>query len=153
MRLYLLRHAHPLAASTHKPDFELELSPAGLRQLPKLSKDIKNLTDSFLNLEIYCSTAERIKQTIQGVIGDETSINVNYLHDLYLPKFEQLLTFLNHLNTSNDILIVGHNPGLSQLASYYCGEQILLSPGDLITLDFGIDNSNGFSKNTALRIE
>lgn len=152
MKLYLLRHADPLAAVNHQSDFERELSPVGLRQLPKLSKDIKNLTDSFFNLEIYCSTAERTKQTVQGVIGDETSVIVNYLHELYLSKLEQLLIFLNQVSTSNDILIVGHNPGLSQLASYYSGQQILLSPGDLITLDFEIDNSDGFSENTALLI-
>lgn len=153
MKVYLLRHAHTLAAAPHQPDFERELSPSGQRKLPKISKSVIEQTDSFSNLEIYCSTAKRTKQTIQSVIGDQTSVIVNYSHELYLPKLEQLLSFMNHLNTSNNILIVGHNPGLSQLASYYSGQQISLSTGDLITLEFQIENSDGFSKNTALLLD
>lgn len=153
MRLYLLRHAHPLAAATHQPDFERELSPSGLRQLPKIAGDIIKRTNSFSNLVIYSSTARRTRQTVQGVIGNISGIKVKYLHELYLPKREQLLDFVNNLSTSKDILLVGHNPGLSQLASYYSGEQISLSPGDLITLDFSVTHSDGFSKDTAVIIE
>lgn len=149
MKLHLLRHADPEIGIRQKSDFDRKLSSKGLMQLPKISTTLKKRTDLFKHLEIYSSPSKRTKQTVEGATEGVSGLKINYSEELYLPTIDKLLSFLNHLNTSNDILIVGHNPGLSQLASYFSGQQIVLSPGDLISLYFEINHSDGFSMDTA----
>lgn len=149
MKLHLLRHADPEIGIRQQSDFDRKLSSKGILQLPKISTTLKKRTDFFKHLEIYCSPSKRTMQTVEGATEGISELKINYVEELYLPTIDKLLSFLNHLNTSKDILIVGHNPGLSQLASYFSGQQIVLSPGDLITLDFEINHSVGFSGDTA----
>jgi phosphohistidine phosphatase len=75
---------------------------------------------------IYCSTAERVRQTIQGVLQnlDYPESQVVWDARIYLASLYELLSLLAEwLPHSDSIMMVGHNPGMEELFSYLVPEQ------------------------------
>ena len=62
--------------------------------------------------------------------------NRNFFDELYLVGKDDLMTFISNREEAKEILIIGHNFGISELASYYTGKQILLKTGGFVSIDF-----------------
>jgi len=88
---------------------------------------------------ILCSTALRVRQTydhIASAVGDSSP---QYLDKFYNPSLETLLETLKNLkDLDNSVLIISHNPTISDLATYLTGEQVHFSPGILKYLQLDI---------------
>jgi phosphohistidine phosphatase SixA len=56
-----------------------------------------------------------------------------------LATREQLLEFIWSIEGNSDILIIGHNDGISSLASYFANEFISLSTAEFVTIDFEVE--------------
>ena len=84
--------------------------------------------------KVYCSAAKRTRQTAGLIFGDQKP--VSYVEKLYLSNKETILAFICSQEPSQEILIIGHNFGISELVSYLCGSQVVMKTSGFIRLDF-----------------
>lgn len=136
MRLFLLRHAHTEKVRKGMSDFERELDERGKKQLEGLTNHLrKNYSD--VQFQICCSPAVRTKSTFKAIEPCLSIKQTSYDHELYLPSRNNLLHYLWNLNQfGNDIMIVSHNNGISDLASYILDEPISLPTCALVVIRF-----------------
>ncbi|MBW8308597.1 MAG: hypothetical protein K0M45_02975 [Candidatus Paracaedibacteraceae bacterium] len=114
-KLYIMRHA--AAASKGVPDKERPLSFEGRKQLANLLASALGLFDEVTH--VLCSTAIRTKLTCTG-LREILPIQTNYhfLDNLYHASAYGILEEVKLLsNEARDVLVIAHNPGVSQFAN------------------------------------
>lgn len=154
-KLYLLRHAKTAQHSSTGNDFDRALEEKGKRQVKSLAHFINhNLVSS--PIDCLVSSAKRTCQTFEGIrpaLEKDTPIStINFDDELYLASAESMLKTIWNYSSSNNLFVVGHNNGISDLASYLTEKEILFGTAELILLSFECDSWNEISKGTA-RIE
>jgi phosphohistidine phosphatase len=114
-RVYLLRHAksswkYPALADRDRP-----LSGRGRRAANVMRRHLRQHTvDPDL---VLCSTAERARQTLEGIESAFGRGAVRIEPELYGAGPTDLLTRLHEIAPSAwSVMIIGHNPGLEELA-------------------------------------
>jgi phosphohistidine phosphatase len=121
VKLYLLRHA--------KSDW-----PAGVddheRPLDSRGERAATLMGAYLSQRgvslslVLCSSARRTLETLRRItdeLGREVPVRVE--RELYLASAPELLQRLRRLDDEPEgVLLVGHNPGLAELAVALAGE-------------------------------
>ena len=138
MIVNFLRHAKTETTSSSGKDYDRNLAPKGHAQC----EEIKKIVNSILSDEtkIYCSAAVRTRQTAGLIFGDLKS--VSYFEELYLSTKETILEFICSQESHHEILIIGHNFGLSELVSYLSGAQVVMKTSGFIRLEFlGFSNA------------
>ena len=151
MKLILLRHAKTEKVDKNQSDFERQLLPEGKKQCELLRSYFSQQKETVNNL--YCSTAQRTRQTymeIQSALNEHTMV---YKDEFYLCDKRVFLKFLWELPHGNDLMIIGHNNGISDLAMYFLDEAILLPTSGLIILEFNVDKWNMTSKGLATCVD
>lgn len=115
MNLYLLRHAKS-SWESYKDDHERILSDRGKKDAYTLGKYLRKNNVSFEN--ILCSTSHRTRETISIInAASPHSINeINYLDSLYHASSNKIKEIIQNYSNKS-LLIVGHNPGISELIS------------------------------------
>ena len=142
MKLYLLRHGDAQYKALSGKDFDRSLSPSG-------KKEIEQVKEFFIEKEkdkefsVYCSSAQRTKETFQILSSGLKMKKSAYFDELYHADFQFLMEFLSALNTSEEevVLLVGHNNGISDLASYLLDQRIGLPTGGLMVINFTVINN------------
>jgi phosphohistidine phosphatase len=114
--LYLLRHGKAEAGAPGGRDYDRALAPRGLRDAARMGAHLAESADPpdwFL-----CSPAVRAAQTLEGVRQSLPLANAGeFLEDLYLASAEQIFERVCEVDDAvGALLVVGHNPGLEQLA-------------------------------------
>ncbi|MDJ0654221.1 MAG: histidine phosphatase family protein [Xanthomonadales bacterium] len=133
-RLGLLRHAAAEYDSPSGRDFDRPLSPGGCLQAGQVGQDFVHDHAGF-DLAL-CSPSLRTRETATLVLERLASPpEVRLVEDIYEATVSGLLGVLEAHPVAR-VLLVGHNPGISGLASYLCGPGHSLSPGDLRIIDF-----------------
>jgi phosphohistidine phosphatase len=145
LTLFLIRHAEAEIHSTTGKDINRCLSLKGKKQCVELKNRIENYDWS--NVDFYVSASERTKQTFNLIFQDNFC---SYLNELYLASAENLLSFINKLNSSKSICIVSHNEGISALASLLTGQRILMNTTSFLELHFDFESTSYISAETAL---
>ena len=80
---------------------------------------------------VICSTAERTRQTLDGVLGamDPTvraGLAVDYSESAYLAGVDELWELVNQVDADAEtVLVVGHNPTIAQVAASLVGHEAL----------------------------
>jgi phosphohistidine phosphatase len=123
--LLLVRHGH---AAEGRDDHERALTPHGERAAVRAGK---NLAEAHCEPELaLLSTAVRVTQTWEHIqIQLSTNCRVEAQRSLYLGGRDSIHTQLVSIPDSVECaLVVAHNPGISQLASWLIAE----SPADLV---------------------
>jgi phosphohistidine phosphatase len=143
VKLHLLRHAKTEKFSSSGKDFDRKLMEKGIRQSTEMFKFLE--TKSFENTNLYCSAAQRTKETFNLVCSKMKFNQVSFHKELYLARLEELLQFIWNLKSQKDIFIIGHNEGLSELASYLSGSFIHLKTCGYIQLEFECESSEEMS--------
>ena len=136
----LLRHAKTKNAIHGQSDFDRELHDIGHHQLKQLANyfQISHSNDSFA---VVYSAACRTAQTFLGIKENLTTTSVDKNENLYLAASHELLRVINSTDFQTDfILIIGHNEGISELASHFKNDFVHLSTGSLITFEFECDS-------------
>jgi phosphohistidine phosphatase len=105
-------------------DFERPLSDRGLKAAPKMGAAMRDrkLTPDL----ILCSSSVRTRQTLELAAPEawDHPPKVRFLKKLYEASAETLFQSLKQLSDdAGHVMIVGHNPGLQELAA------LLLPPG------------------------
>ncbi len=142
MLLYLLRHANAAHISPSGKDIDRPLSSIGIKQAILLGDYVSTL--NLIQTSIYISSSQRTRETETYALKSCTN-NKEFQDELYLTSSKELLNFINGQNTPNNILILGHNEGISSLASYLTDQYIALNTANCITIEFDCVNSNEIS--------
>lgn len=146
MKLHLLRHAKTNQSSSTGLDFDRELLPRGYEQLQEF-KDFY-AQQPFRVGHILCSSAVRTRQTHHEIAKLFAGIPVTFRQDLYLASAEEMLQIINEFKCAEDLLVIGHNEGISDLASVLSGDYILLKTCGYVCLEFPFEHSGFISRET-----
>jgi len=113
--LFLLRHAKSDWPAGVR-DFDRPLNPRGKAAALAMGQELRRL--GLAADHILASPAARVEETLVMVAdGYGGRMAVNFHEDLYLASPETLLAFIRETEDRHDrLLVVGHNPGLQQLA-------------------------------------
>jgi len=135
--LHLLRHSKTNQISSSGKDFDRELLDRGKEQARMMSEHFKEM--SIAQTSVYCSSAMRTRETL-AIIQEEINFSdITYLDELYLASEMALLQFLWEKD-AEDIMIIGHNEGLSDLASYCMGAEFHLKTCSYIKINISALN-------------
>ncbi len=114
-QLILMRHAKAERARDDEPDHARALSPAGRDAALRMRSSLRSL-----GIEpdvVLVSSARRTRETLDCVSGWDDQPNIETLDALYMAPPGRLLDLLNGLReTVRSVMIIGHNPGLHDLA-------------------------------------
>jgi phosphohistidine phosphatase len=119
--LYLLRHAKSDWDDPSRTDIDRPLAPRGRKAAGAMSRYLKR-ADIRPEL-ILCSPARRTRQTLE-LIGEafELMPQVTFAPWLYAASAGQLLANLEELPPETaSVMLIGHNPGLEDLATSLAG--------------------------------
>ena len=114
--LYIIRHAKAESPSREVEDHDRKLINKGIKRANNLNKWLKSKNQ---NLEaLFCSSSLRTLQTMD-IISHDLNYSVNKIVDkkLYGASDEMLLNYISFLDDKlNNVGIIGHQPGLQELA-------------------------------------
>jgi phosphohistidine phosphatase len=147
-RSHLLRHAKTEQQSKSGKDFDRTLKQRGIEQSKEMALFLK--LHDIRAIETWCSTAKRTRQTFSYLEDVLNPSMLAFMDDLYLCEHETFLQKLWKLNQSNDLFIIGHNDGLSDLASYFSDTMIHLSTCEYICFSFSADSWAEVSRGTGI---
>ncbi len=111
--IFIARHASTKAARPNQEDTERPLTQKGQAEAQWLGQIIKTVPSLS---EITTSSAVRARETSLFVQESlDKKVKINAIPKLYLAPSQLILKFINHLpNSTETLLLIGHNPGLSQ---------------------------------------
>ena len=135
--LFLLRHAKAITSELMVPDQDRPLSERGLKDVHKLGAKLHK-KETHLDL-IVTSPAVRAITTAQIISNKLDMKRTNLLIDpmVYGAEITALLELISGVAKKYDVvMIVGHNPSLTELASHIAGERIAMSTCSLLKASF-----------------
>ena len=138
LKLMLLRHAKTENQSDTGLDFDRQLANKGQRQAKSMATYLTKI--DLTNIVVFCSDAKRTVQTFEYLHAQNDLSSYMFVHDLYLASRETLFNHLCKQHGDFSILIIGHNDGLSDLASYLTDDYIHLNTCTLLTLDVHMED-------------
>lgn len=117
--LHLLRHAKSAWGDPGLPDRERSLNERGLRDAPAMGRALAAL---LVPQPILVSPARRARLTLAGLCEGwpELAQQSHRVEDpLYTFDWQELLAWLQQQSDADQALfIIGHNPGLTELANH-----------------------------------
>jgi phosphohistidine phosphatase len=125
MRLMLLRHAKTEKAAPGMADRERELAARGRKDAPTIGA---YLVHHALNPDrVIVSNARRTRETWERLaLAFSTPPPATYDERLYDAGPERILAVVREIDrTASTLMVIGHNPGLHELA------QLLIASGDV----------------------
>jgi phosphohistidine phosphatase len=112
--LTLLRHAKSGWDDPVQRDFDRPLNPRGRRAARTVAREMRRLGLAFDR--VLASPARRVIDTLEEV-GQSVPLAPDYDERLYLASSQTLLERVRETADAVDrLLLVGHNPGLEELA-------------------------------------
>lgn len=139
VHLHLLRHAKTNQHSDTGLDFDRALMPRGVDQSVSMCQFLQGKTDLKLD-EVWVSTAKRTQQTYQLISESILHIPATHLVELYLASEKELLAALFGIKHKKNILLIGHNFGISNLAGYFLDREIELRTCEYVHLSFDVQS-------------
>ncbi len=114
--VYLLRHAKSSWKEDGIEDIDRPLSKRGRAAAKAMRRHLAE--KKLLPAQILCSPARRTRDTLAIVQGAfATAVPIRFEKGIYMAEPQTLLRRLKRLGDSlGSVMIVGHNPGLAQLA-------------------------------------
>ncbi len=114
-QLLLLRHAKSAWDDPALPDHARPLNGRGKLSARHMAAEMARL--GLLPDVVLVSSARRTVQTMDALKPLEGSPIVHVMDEMYLAPWENLLGLLHQVpETARSVLLIGHNPGLHDLA-------------------------------------
>lgn len=123
-RLLLLRHAKTVPAGAGIEDHDRELMKRGREDAPLVGRYMQ--AQKYIPDLILCSTSRRTVETADLVISELTGTKtIDFEEALYLAEPRIIHAAIRGApETARTLMIVGHNPGLEQLAAALAREPV-----------------------------
>lgn len=119
--LYLLRHAKSSWDNPGVADFDRPLNKRGRRAAKAMAKHFRK--SGVHPAAVLCSPAVRARQTLEPIAPTLDEKAVTFDRRVYEANWPTLLACLADLPASlPSVLLIGHNPGLQQLARHLVGD-------------------------------
>lgn len=147
MKLHLVRHGKAERESRSGHDFDRALSDKGIAQTMDLGK---YLASKVGELEVWCSDAARTRETLESISKSCKLQSPKYFVDLYLCPKQDLLAHLWKRESKEDLIIIGHNFGISDLLGYFVEGSVEMRTSEYYCIDFGELASNETSQDTGI---
>ncbi len=142
-KIYFMRHGKA-EDGYGKSDFERELIEKGRKKTGKIARFLQS--KSIKPQRLLVSMSQRTVETAALVCKqlDIDSSMVTEEKSLYLASTNSILDVIYCVNDNIDeIMIIGHNPGLSSIATYLCKDEIDWMPTSAVVgVEFKIDRWN-----------
>ena len=123
-QLLLLRHAKAIPDDPTLLDHARPLTPRGRDDAAAMGAAMRNL--GLAPDVVLVSSALRTRQTLAALEPWDDTPLVEPLDQLYLAPPERLLAVLRAVaETARRVLLIGHNPGLHELAVLLAGDQAI----------------------------
>ena len=150
MRLILVRHAKAEKYG-RKKDYDRNLSEKGILQCENLKTNLSAL--NLGNMDVHYSASKRTTATFQKVESILNIKKVKQSEALYLASLNELLKYIWESDfQTNTLMLIGHNPGISSLCSYFLDEDMYFKTAEGAVIDFELDSFNELSKGTGILI-
>lgn len=118
--LYLLRHAKSSWDDPALADHERPLAPRGRRAAARIAEHLSS--QGIRPALILCSSSRRTRETLEPVAAVLPDVPTQVEADLYGAGEGTLLERLHRLpGPADSVLLIGHNPGLQDLALALAG--------------------------------
>jgi phosphohistidine phosphatase len=123
-RLLLLRHAKTVPAGPGIEDHERALMSRGREDAPAMGKYLAR--EKYLPDLILSSTARRTVETADLVTERwPKTQRIDYVEALYLAEPREILSVIRGVPDSiKTLMVIGHNPGMEQLAASLSREPV-----------------------------
>ncbi len=123
--LYLLRHAKSSWDNPDLDDHHRPLNHRGEKDAPKMGKRLRR---AGVKPNLICSSSATRAITTARLAAEEMDYPAKSIREekrLYHAGPDELLDFLHSLNDGVDtVMLVGHNPGLTEFANSLLDEEI-----------------------------
>jgi phosphohistidine phosphatase len=128
-QLLLLRHAKSTWDDASMPDRDRPLNARGRRSVAAMRRAMHEL--GLAPDVVLVSTARRTMETLEALEPWDDMPLVEPMDSLYLADPVQLTAALHSVaETVRSVLLIGHNPGLHDLAAYLAGPLAMSSDSD-----------------------
>jgi len=115
LTLYLLRHAKSSWDDPSLADHDRPLAPRGKRDSKRIGTEVRRL-DPTPEL-VLCSTSARTTETLKRLGDAVKGAEVSVEDEIYAASAGELLARLHAVpDEIGAVLVIGHNPGLQDLA-------------------------------------
>lgn len=138
-KLILCRHAEALAGIGYLNDLSRQLTDHGKNQARQVGEWM--LAQEIAPDLIHTSKASRAIQTAELIAARLNQKKVMPFMELYNAPATVLLRHVNQLpSAAETVVLVGHNPGISDLATALTGRNFNLGTAELVTLQLPVSN-------------
>jgi phosphohistidine phosphatase len=147
-QLILLRHAKSSWKHEKLHDIERPLNKEGIEEADELCNWIrkKKLIVDKVEISPSIRTYHTFLIANRELKINSTQLNLN--QDLYESNLEYYLNVTNkHLTSNENLMIVGHNPIISNLAYFICGYEKEVLTGSLLLINMPKIKPNEIKKN------
>lgn len=145
LRLTLVRHAKTEPAVAGQEDWDRSLEARGQRDAPEMARRLKEehgKPDRILTSPaVRAITTANIMARVLGV----TATKIGQDERLYLAAPRTMLTVIHESgDNAKHLMLVGHNPGITEFADKICGERSIdnMPTCAVFTLEFDITHWN-----------
>lgn len=121
--LFLLRHAKSVKPDGFADDRDRPLDLQGIADIGALRHHLRH--KPFAPERVLCSPAIRTRQTLEPLVTDGLLPDAEVIFEpaIYMGLASHLFALLHEQpDTLNSLLVVGHNPGIHQLAISLAGQ-------------------------------
>ncbi|MGE0561921.1 MAG: histidine phosphatase family protein [Flavobacteriales bacterium] len=140
--IHLIRHAKSSWDNLATSDFYRDLNERGLRDAPMMAEKLKQ---SGCDPEyILCSPAKRTTKTAE-IVAKKLNFSqncINFEQRIYEATLKTILDVLNEIpNHFNQVVLIGHNPAITQLSNYLTNDYIDNIPTcGIVKIEMDIDD-------------
>lgn len=138
--LYITRHANTLPATGRMRDFDRQLSERGLADAPMMAQRFAARREPLDFL--IASTAVRTQATARAFAEAMGNMKIESAPSLYGASLDTLMGIIAGFKDElRSAMIVGHNPGVSQLVDHLTGGVgTHLIPCTTVRIDLHVDS-------------
>ena len=143
-KLFILRHGE---SSPGSPDFDRPLTDQGRLDIQRFGIKLAELEPELTSNKIILlsSPSKRTKETTQLLLTGlhNMNISVNYIEHGYLAHPSTWIKSIEKLPSETPTcIVIGHNPGISDLITMLSGSHITMTPGACVAIELLINDWN-----------
>ncbi|KNZ41905.1 SixA phosphatase family protein [Acetobacterium bakii] len=135
MELLLVRHGTAEEKSTKKPDRERRLTPAGILQLEQDMPYLADYLKGKKKVNLWSSGMDRAIETALIIKELGEIPDIEYFDFIETGDFYELEQSIKKMDTDSTIIIVGHEPHLSQWSYLLSRKYLDLKKGSVVVFE------------------